>query len=75
MTSLSWTIWWNTRRHPGKEGWSRAIESSEGEALERAERFLKLGFVVFAIERPNGTVFMDEAQIRQRFGKVTHAPA
>jgi hypothetical protein len=64
---LSWTIWWDMHRRPGSEGWSRAVESSEEDALQRAERFLKLGFVVYAIKDPKGAVFMDEAQIAGHF--------
>jgi hypothetical protein len=60
---MVWTIWWDMHRRSGSEGWSRAIESSEEEALQRAERFHKLGFVVYAIKDPKGVVFMDEAQI------------
>ena len=62
-----YTIWWDMHRRSGSEGWSRAIESSEIEALERAGRFLKLGFVVYAIRDPKGAVVMDEAQITERF--------
>jgi hypothetical protein len=65
----NWTIWWDMRRRTGNEGWSRAIESSEEDALQRAERFLKLGFVVHAIKNPKGAVFMDEAQITGYFAE------
>lgn len=65
----NWTIWWDMRRRTGNEGWSRAIESSEEDALQRAERFLKLGFVVHAIKNPKGAVFMDEAQITGHFAE------
>ena len=37
---MSWTIWWDMHRHPGTEGWNRAMEKTEEEALQRAERFL-----------------------------------
>jgi hypothetical protein len=57
-------------RRPGTEGWSRATEKTEEEALERAARFLKLGFVVYEIRDPKGSVFMNETQIKQRFGSV-----
>jgi hypothetical protein len=40
--------------------WSRAVEKTEAEALERARRFLKLGFVVYQIRDAKGAVFMDE---------------
>jgi hypothetical protein len=66
---LVWTIWWDMHRRPGKDQWSRATEKTEAEALERAHRFLKLGFVVYQIRDAKGAVFMDEAQITERFGK------
>lgn len=69
VTSL-WTIWWDMRRRAGMEGWSRATEPTEDEALQRTERFLKLGFIVYAIRDPRGAIFMDEAQIAERFGKI-----
>jgi hypothetical protein len=64
---LSWTIWWDMHRRASSEGWSRAMESSEEDALQRAKRFLKLGFVVYAIKDPNGATFMDEGQIAHHF--------
>jgi hypothetical protein len=64
---LNWTIWWDMHRRASSEGWSRAMESSEEDALQRTERFLKLGFVVYAIKDPNGATFMDEAQIADHF--------
>jgi hypothetical protein len=67
-----YTIWWDLHRHTGSEGWNRAVESSEDEALQRAERFLRLGFIVYAIKDPKGAVVMDEAQITERF--VRSAP-
>jgi hypothetical protein len=73
VTTL-WTIWWDTLRRAGTEGWSwsRAVEPTQHEALQRAERFLKLGFVVYAIRDPSGAIFMDEAQITERFPNVRH---
>jgi hypothetical protein len=71
VTSL-WTIWWDTLRRAGTAGWSRAVEPTQHEALERAERFLKLGFVVYAIRDPSGAIFMDEAEITERFPNVRH---
>jgi hypothetical protein len=64
---VSWTILWDMHRRPGNEGWSRATERNEGEALQRAERFLKLGFVVYEIRNPEGLVVHDKAAIRKRF--------
>ena len=62
-----WTIWWDMHRRAGTEGWSRAAESTQAEALQRTERFLRLGFVVYAIRDPRGAIFMDEAQIAEHF--------
>ena len=64
---LTWAIWWDMHRRPGTEGRSRAMESSEEDALQRAKRFLRLGFVVYAIHDPDGALFLDEAQIAERF--------
>ena len=66
---MDWTLWWDMHRRPGKDQWSRATEKTEAEALERAGRFIKLGFVVYQIRDAKGVVFMDEAQITERFGK------
>ena len=66
---LDWTIWWDMHRRDDPAQWSRAAEKTEAEALERVRRFLKLGFVVYQIRDDKGAVFMDEAQITQRFGK------
>lgn len=68
-TTVSWTIWWDMHRHPGEGAWSRAMETTESEAVQRAQRFLDLGFVVHEIRAPDGSVFMDEAQIAGRAGK------
>lgn len=67
--TVSWTIWWDMHRHPGEGAWSRAMETTESEAVQRARRFLDLGFVVHQIRAPDGSVFMDEAQIAGRCGK------
>jgi hypothetical protein len=56
------------QRRPGTERWSQATETTQEGALERAERFLKLGFVVYAIRDPKGDIFMDEARLTERFG-------
>ena len=68
---MSWTIWWDMHRRPGKEGRNRAMEKTEGAAMQRAQRFLKLGFVVYEIRAPDGAVFMDEAQIARSFGMAS----
>ena len=70
---MSWTILWDMHRRIGSDGWSRAVESNEGEALQRAERFLKLGFVVYEIRDPKGSVVHDEVAISKRL-KPTPRP-
>lgn len=62
---MDWTVWWDMHRHPGEQQWSRAVEKTQAEALERARRFLRLGFVVYQIRDAKGLVFMDEAQITE----------
>jgi len=61
--SSNWAIWWDIRRHPGTSGWSTALAPSAAGAMERAQHFLKLGFIVYAIRDPAGALFMDEEQI------------
>jgi hypothetical protein len=68
---VEWTIWWDMHRHPSEAQWSRAVEDTQTEALNRAHRFLKLGFVVYQIRDAKGAVFMDEAQITQHFGSAS----
>jgi len=70
LSTPPWTIWWDMHRRGDAASSSRAMESSQDEALQRAERFLKLGFVVYAIRDPKGEIFMTEAQIAERFGRV-----
>jgi len=65
---------WDMHRRPGKDGWSRAVESNEAEALQRAERFLKLGFVVHEIRDATDRLFMDEAAIREHFKPAPPPP-
>ena len=67
---MTWTIWWDIHRHPGLDGRSRATEETEAAAMDRAKRFLDLGFIVYEIRDTNGAVRMDEAQIAERFGRA-----
>jgi hypothetical protein len=72
---MAWTIWWDTRNHPEITGWNTAVALTEGGALDMAGHFLKLKFFVFTIRRPDGTVYMDEAQIDARFNSpIRNAP-
>lgn len=65
---MGWTIWWDTQRRPGTGRWNTAAAPTEAGAVERALHFLKLGFFVHAIRNPDGSVFMDEAQINAHGG-------
>jgi hypothetical protein len=72
--ALNWTILWDIRRRPGKGGWSRAVEANEAEALKRAERFLKLGFVVYEIRDAADRLFMEEAAVSEHFKPASPLP-
>lgn len=62
----TWSIVWDTKRTPGKAGRNTAVERSENAALERARHFLRMGFVVYEILQPSGSVLLDEDGIKQR---------
>ena len=64
-TGERWVIYWETRR-PESGRWSEAVEKSEAAAIDRARHLLKLGFIVFQITGPAGSVFMAEDEIVQR---------
>jgi hypothetical protein len=64
---MSWTVWWDTRHHPEMGGSNTAVAHTEDGALDMAHHFLRLKFFVFAIRRPDGSLYMDEAQIGDRF--------
>jgi hypothetical protein len=63
-----WTIIWDVARKQGIEGRSTALEKFEASALDRAQQFLRMGFIVYEIREPSGSVFLEEAGVRQRFG-------
>jgi hypothetical protein len=65
---LAWTILWDTERRLGMGRSNTAVAQTEAGALDRAQHFLKLGCVVYAIRNPEGAVYMDEAKIAARFG-------
>jgi hypothetical protein len=65
---LNWTILWQLDGRPATDGWNRATAETEAGALDRARRFIELGFSVHAITDRTGTLRMDEAQIAERFG-------
>ena len=64
---MSWTVWWDTRHHPEMGRWNTAVAQTEAGALDMADHFLKLKFFVFAIRRPDGSLYMGESQIGDRF--------
>jgi hypothetical protein len=63
-----WIVWWDIHKTTG--GWSRATALTEAGALEQAQRFIKLGFFVYAIRDPSGAVYMGEEEIVTRFAAV-----
>lgn len=65
--NTDWVIWWDIRKHAGSN-WSKATAQTEAGALDRAHHFVRLGFVVYAIRDPAGTLYMDEQKIAERFG-------
>lgn len=67
-TGLRWTVIWDMVRKPGTKGRNTAAEKHEANALERARHFLRMGFIVYEICEPSGSIFLDEGGIRQRLG-------
>jgi hypothetical protein len=70
---VAWSIWWDTERRPGTGRWNVASAQTEAGALDRAQHFVRLGCIVYAIRTPDGAVYMDEAQVGARFS--AKAPA
>jgi hypothetical protein len=63
-----WSIVWDTQRRPGTDGRNTALEKLERGALDRARHILRMGFIVYEIRQPSGSVFLEEAGVRQRLG-------
>ena len=61
-----WSIIWDVARKPGVEGRNTALEKSELGALDRARHMLRMGFIVYEIREPSGSVLLEEAGLRQR---------
>ena len=61
-----WSIVWDTQRKPGTEDRNPALEKSESGALERARHLLRMGFIVYEIRQPSGSVFLEETGLRER---------
>jgi hypothetical protein len=63
-----WSIIWDVQRKPGPDGRNTALERLESGALERARHILRMGFVVYEIRKPSGSVYLEEADLRERLG-------
>jgi hypothetical protein len=63
-----WSIVWDTERKPGPDGRNTALEKLETGALDRARHMLRMGFIVYEIRRPSGDLYLQEADLQQRFG-------
>jgi hypothetical protein len=63
-----WSVVWDTERKPGPDGRNTALEKFESGALERARHMLRMGFIVYEIRQPSGSVFLEEDGLRERFG-------
>ena len=69
-----WTIVWDTHRRPGDEGRSIAREKLESGALDRARHMLRMGFVVYEIRQPSGSVYLAGDALRLRLGEPVAVP-
>ena len=63
-----WSIIWDVARKAGVEHRNTALEKHETGALDRARHMLRMGFIVYEIREPSGSVFLEEAGLRERFG-------
>jgi hypothetical protein len=63
-----WSVVWDVQRRPDLEGRNTALEKLESSALDRARHILRMGFIVYEIREPSGSVFLEEAGVRQRLG-------
>lgn len=68
-----WIVLWDTTRRTDGH-WSTTHARTEAEALERAARFVRLGFIVHAIRNPSGIVVMDADDLAHRFSPTKDAP-
>jgi len=63
-----WAVIWDTKRNPETDGRNSALEKFEAGALDRARHMLRMGFIVYEIRSPSGSVFLEEAGIKERLG-------
>ncbi len=67
-TGERWSIIWDTQRRSEDSSRNTALEKFEAGALSFAHHMLKMGFIVYEIRGPSGTVFLEEQAIRERLG-------
>ena len=68
-----WHIIWDTTRRPESDGRNTATEKSKSAALDRARHLLRMGFIVYEIREPSGSLVLDEAAIHEQLD--ANAPA
>jgi len=65
-----WRIIWDTKRRGADDSRNTALEKFEVDALDRARHLLRMGFVVYEIRAPQGSLFLGETAIKARLGLV-----
>ncbi len=63
-----WRIVWDTERKPEPDGRNTALERYEQGALDRARHMLRMGFIVYEIRQPSGSLYLEDAGLLQRLG-------
>src|SRR5690242_17779103 len=66
-----WHIIWDTARRPESDSRNTAAEKTKSAALDRARHIMRMGFVVYEIREPSGSLFLDEAGIRDQLDAKT----
>src|SRR5579862_8163138 len=67
-TGARWTVIWDTKRNAESDGRNTAVEKVEAAALDRARHLLRMGFVVYEVRDPSGSIFLNETDLRARGG-------
>jgi len=65
-----WRIIWDTTRRPEGDVRNTAVEKVQSAALDRARHMLRMGFIVYEIREPSGTLFLDEPGVRAQLGET-----
>jgi hypothetical protein len=63
-----WSVIWDTQRRLDEGSRNTALEKFEASALSFARHMLKMGFIVYEIRNPSGSVFLEELGIKERLG-------